>query len=74
MVVDRGTPTTANGQLILVDPVTGAQTVISSGGILVDSTGVTLDANGVLLVADNNSGILGGATGSIISVDPVIGA
>jgi K319-like protein/NHL repeat-containing protein len=54
------------GSIIKVDPVTGAQTTLFSGGSFVNPTGMALDGNGNLLVAD--IGLRG-----IIKVDSVTG-
>lgn len=64
IVTDRGT-----GSLVRVDPVTGAQTTITSGGFLSHPLGVTFDAAGRLIVADFS---LGGP-GRIVRVDPTTG-
>src|SRR5215218_7580612 len=60
---------TADGRLIRVDPATGQQTLITSGGLLADPNKVVRDSAGNLLVADFNSG----GSGAIIKVDPVTG-
>jgi hypothetical protein len=59
-----------DGALVRVNPTTGAQTMISSGGLLNDPVGVAVDGAGRILVADFNSG--GG--GALIRVDPLTGA
>jgi hypothetical protein len=59
------------GGVIRVDPVTGAQTTVSSGGSFSDPVGVAIAPNGDILVVD--SGAFGGP-GGIIRVDPVTGA
>jgi sugar lactone lactonase YvrE len=58
------------GQLILVDPATGTQTVISSGRFLSQPSGLAIDATGNLIVADQQA--FGGG-GGLIRVDPVTG-
>jgi sugar lactone lactonase YvrE len=58
------------GQIVRVDPTTGAQTVISSGGQFIDPYGVALAPDGSLIVADRGS--FGGA-GTIFRVDPTTG-
>ena len=58
------------GALILVDPTTGAQTVIGSGGFLGQPSGLAIDAAGHLIVADQQA--FGGG-GGLIRVDPVTG-
>lgn len=56
--------------VIRIDPVTGAQTVISSGGNFVEPLGLTVDPSGDIFVVDG--GFFG--TGKIIRVDPLSGA
>jgi hypothetical protein len=60
-----------NGGVIGVDPLTGAQTTISSGGNFILPVALTLDATGNILVADSDDF---GGQGGIIRVDPVTGA
>jgi hypothetical protein len=60
-----------NGGVIGVDPQTGAQTTISSGGNFILPVALTLDAAGNILVADSDAF---GGQGGIIRVDPVTGA
>jgi len=55
------------GFIIKVDPDTGSQTVISSGGNLVRPFDVKLDAQGQLIVADT------GQYGALIRIDPTTG-
>ena len=54
------------GAVIKVDPTTGLQTVISSGGMLAEVGSVAIDGNGDILVA-----VLDGA--AIIKIDPATG-
>jgi hypothetical protein len=58
------------GAVIRVDPLTGAQTVVSSGGLFVRPFDLTIDAAGQILVVDTEA--FGGSLG-IIRVDPVSG-
>ncbi len=60
-----------SGAVIRIDPVTGAQTVVSSGGNFVDPTGVTLAPSGEIFVTDPNAF---GGPGAVIRVDPATGA
>lgn len=64
IVVDQS----ASG-VIKADPVTGAQEVISAGGLFVHPRGVAIDGAGNIIVAD--PGAFGG--GGVIKVDPVTG-
>jgi len=57
------------GAIIKVDPVTGAQTVVSSGGMFVNPWGLAIEANGDIVVADETAF---GAT--LFRVDPVTGS
>jgi hypothetical protein len=58
--------------IIKVHPVTGAQTVISSGGLFVDPHGVAIEANGDLIVSETH--IDGVHQGALIRVNSVTGA
>jgi len=53
-----------------VDQVTGAQTLVSSGGNFFHPSGLAIEASGTLLVADQNA--LGG--GAVFRVEPGIGS
>jgi sugar lactone lactonase YvrE len=64
------------GGVIRVDPVTGAQTTVSSGGLFSDPIGIAVEADGNILVADRFAG-LGTPPfffGGLIRVDPATGA
>lgn len=63
VVVD---PSALGGAVIHVDPASGVQTEISSGGLLSAPRGVAIDGAGQLIVAES--------TGSIVRVDPETGA
>lgn len=56
-----------NSRIVRLDPVTGYQTVISSGGLLVNIQGIACGPDGMLYVASYS-------THSIVRVDPVTGA
>jgi hypothetical protein len=58
------------GGVIRLDPTTGSQTRVSSGGNLAGPRGIAVDADGLILVA--NTQALG--NGGVIRVDPVSGA
>jgi sugar lactone lactonase YvrE len=63
------------GGVIRVDPVTGGQTTVSSGGSFADPFGIAVEADGDILVADVFAGF--GTpffTGGLIRVDPATGA
>ncbi|MFI6150490.1 hypothetical protein [Streptomyces sp. NPDC051109] len=58
-------------RVIRIDPVSGARTVISSGGHLVSPVDVVVDHDGNILVVDANA--FEGFSGGVIKVDPVSG-
>ena len=59
------------GGVIRVDPVSGAQTTVSSGGSFVSPFGLALEADNDVLVADAEAF---GGSGGVIRIDPVSGA
>ncbi len=66
----------STGSIIKVDPNSGAQSVISSGGFLVSPTGIAFDVNGDILVADGEA--FGGTCqtngcGGVIRIDRTTG-
>ena len=76
LVADMGafatsTDHTADGRIIRVDPVTGQQSLVTSGNLLVDPAGLTIAPDGLIYVVEN-VGTLG--TPSVISVNPATGA
>jgi PKD domain-containing protein len=76
LVADMGafatsTDHTADGRIIRVDPVTGQQSIVTSGNLLVDPAGLTIAPDGLIYVVEN-VGTLG--TPSVISVNPATGA
>ena len=76
LVADMGafatsTDHSADGRIIRVDPVTGQQSIVSSGNLLVDPAGLTIGPGGLIYVVEN-VGTLG--TPSVISVNPATGA
>jgi hypothetical protein len=66
-----GTDHTPDGRIIRVDPVTGHQSLVSSGEHLVDPAGLTVAPNGLIYVVENV-----GTTGmpGVVSVNPATGA
>ena len=58
--------------VIRVDPLTGAQTLVSSGGLFTDPIGIAIAADGTLLVADQNA--FDGFVGAVFRVEPATGA
>jgi sugar lactone lactonase YvrE len=76
LVADMGayatsTDHTADGRIIRVDPVTGRQSLLTSGNLLVDPAGLAIGPGGLIYVVEN-VGTLG--TPSVISVNPTTGA
>jgi DNA-binding beta-propeller fold protein YncE len=67
IVADRA----LNG-VLKIDPITGAQTVISSGGFFTNLTGVAVSKNGDIYVCDQNA--FAGGFGAIFRIDPRTGA
>jgi sugar lactone lactonase YvrE len=63
------------GAIIRVDPHTGSQTIVSSGGYFADPYPIALEQNGTILVGEWNPGEgASGAPSSIIRVDPTTGS
>lgn len=58
------------GAVIHVNPGSGVQTVISSGGSFITANGIIIDTNGDILVADPSAF---GSAGGVIRVDPISG-
>ena len=77
-VADKGEDgqpaTTLNGKLIKVDPVTGAQSVVSAGGNMFNPTAIAIAPNGLVFVADRGPTSLANADGRVVQVDPATGA
>lgn len=76
LVADMGayaTPSarTPDGRIIRVDPVTGMQSLVTSGNLLVDPAGVAVAPDGLIYVIEN-VGLLGQP--GVVSVNPATGA
>ena len=76
LVADMGayatsTDRTPDGRIIRVDPVTGRQSLVTSGNLLVDPAGVAIAPDGLIYVVEN-VGTLG--TPGVVSVNPTTGA
>jgi hypothetical protein len=74
-----GNAPAADGRIIRIDPASGAQTIVSQGGELVDPAGIAVAPNGTLYVVDNvgvggNPRVPGGGRPTVIRIDPVSGA
>jgi hypothetical protein len=66
----------SSGALILVDPTTGAQTIISQGGLLQETVGVVVEDNGNLVATDRITGVIrvnpaNGAQTVLLAADPL---
>jgi DNA-binding beta-propeller fold protein YncE len=71
VVADIGVPNRRDGAVIRVDPLTGRQSLVSSGGEFFDPAGIAVAPDGQLYVADNRAPDNDGA---VIGVDPRTGA
>ena len=76
LVADMGvyaTPSTRtpDGRIIRVDPVTGRQSLVTSGNLLVDPAGLAIAPDGLIYVIEN-VGTLGQP--AVVSVNPATGA
>jgi sugar lactone lactonase YvrE len=71
VVADLGVPNRKDGAVIRVDPLTGRQNLVSSGGEFFDPAGIAVAADGQLYVVDNRAPDNDGA---VIRVDPRSGA
>ncbi len=76
LVADMGayaTPTDrrADGRIVRVDPITGRQSLVTSGNLLVDPAGLAMGRDGLIYVVENV-----GTTGQpgVVTVDPRTGA
>lgn len=71
VIADLGTPDRADGAVIRVDPLTGRQSLVSSGSEFFDPTGIAVAPDGQLYVVDNRAR---DGDGAVIRVDPRTGA
>ena len=71
VIADMGVSNQRDGAVIRVDPLTGRQSTVSSGGNFYDPAGIAVGRGGVLYVLDN---LAGPNSGAVIRVDPVTGA
>jgi DNA-binding beta-propeller fold protein YncE len=70
VVADLGVPDLKDGAVIRVDPLTGRQSLVSSGGEFFDPAGIAVAPDGRLYVVDNRAPDNDGA---VIAVDPRTG-
>jgi sugar lactone lactonase YvrE len=68
-----GANPTADGRIIRVDPATGAQSLVSQGGELVDPAGIAVAPDGGLFVIEN-VGVGPAQDPAVIRIDPATGA
>jgi DNA-binding beta-propeller fold protein YncE len=71
VVADLGEPNRKDGAVIRVDPLTGVQSLVSSGSEFFDPAGIAVAPDGQIYVADNRAPDNDGA---VIRVDPRSGA
>jgi DNA-binding beta-propeller fold protein YncE len=71
VVADLGVPNAKDGAIIRVDPLTGVQSLVSSGGEFYDPAGIAVAPDGQLYVVDNRAP---DDDGAVIRVDPRSGA
>jgi DNA-binding beta-propeller fold protein YncE len=71
VVADIGVPNRKDGAVIRVDPLTGRQSLVSSGGEFFDPAGLAVAPDGQIYVVDNRAPDNDGA---VIRVDPRTGA
>jgi DNA-binding beta-propeller fold protein YncE len=67
VVADLGVPNLRDGAVIRVDPLTGAQSLVSSGGEFYDPAGIAVAPDGQIFVVDNRAP---DDDGAVIKVDP----
>ncbi len=69
----QGPNPAADGRVIRVDPATGAQSLVSQGGELVDPAGIAVAPDGTLFVVEN-VGVGPAQDPAVIRIDPGTGA
>jgi hypothetical protein len=69
----QGPSPAADGRIIRVDPATGAQSLVSQGGELVDPAGIAVAPDGSLFVVEN-VGVGPALDPAVIRIDPATGA
>jgi DNA-binding beta-propeller fold protein YncE len=75
----EGATPAADGRIIRVDPASGAQSIVSAGGELVDPAGIAVAPDGTLFVVENigvggNPRVPGGGRPAVLRIDPATGA
>ncbi len=63
-----------DGRVIRVDSTTGAQSVLSSGGYLINPKRIAVGPDGYAYVTNDNAAVVGSQGASIIRIDPTSGA
>jgi PKD domain len=71
VVADVGEPEVQDGAVIRLNPYTGHQTLVASGGFFFDPAGITVGPDGSIYVIDN---LFGSNSGIVIRIDPRTGA
>lgn len=64
-------PCASDGKIIRVDPLSGRQSLLSGGGLLVDPAGIAVAPGGLLYVAENKDS---DGEGRVVRIDPPSGA
>jgi sugar lactone lactonase YvrE len=70
--LEEGPPLVIDSSLVRVDPATGNQTVLSTGGLLNSCVGIAVDASGAIWVSAGVDDEVSGNE-AIVQVDPVTG-
>jgi sugar lactone lactonase YvrE len=69
----QGANPAADGRIIRVDPATGAQSLVSQGGELVDPAGIAVAPDGTLFIVEN-VGVGPAQNPAVVRIDPASGA